>query len=71
MSADDPEPNSRVAAPLTSAVPDPMTAPLIVMFPPFAPIRPEFATSLLIIRLPLPVASSVQEFSTAFGVQCR
>ena len=47
---DDSAPNSRVAAPLIIALPEPVTAPLIVMFPPFAQISPEFAISLFTIR---------------------
>jgi hypothetical protein len=36
-----------------------VTAPLIVMLPPWAQINPEFAISLLTMSPPLPVASSV------------
>src|SRR5262249_22525298 len=67
MSIDDAAPNPSVAAPSITAVPGPVTAPLIVMLPPWAQINPEFATSLFTISPPIPVASSVPVLVTTFA----
>src|SRR5262245_41042014 len=64
MWADDASPNPSVAVPSIIALPEPVTAPLIVMFPPWAQINPQFATSLFTISPPLPVASSVPALVT-------